>query len=101
MGPTKGSERRGCQCVHHSLWRKRTPHFKRPKSHFKKGELRLNAPRHVLKTPDVDNLAKFVLDSLQKNVLADDKYVTTLVVRKRWCSEETEERTEIELQVQA
>ena len=52
-------------------------------------------------TPDVDNLAKFVLDSLQKQVLTDDKYVTTLVVRKRWCNEKTEERTEVELQVQA
>ena len=46
--------------------------------------------------PDVDNLAKFVLDAVQKRVLTDDKIVSTLVVHKRWCLKE-EERTEVEL----
>ena len=74
-------------------------HFKRPKNHFKKGKLRLNAPKHVLKTPDVDNLAKFVLDAVQKRILTDDKIVTTLVVHKRWCSTKKDERTVVELRV--
>ena len=74
-------------------------HFKRPKNHFKKGKLRLNAPKHVLKTPDVDNLAKFVLDAVQKRILTDDKIVTTLVVHKRWCNTENDQRTVIELRV--
>ena len=63
---------------------------------FKKGQLRINAPTHVLKVPDVDNLAKFVLDAVQKRVLTDDKIVSTLVVHKRWCLKE-DERTEVEL----
>ena len=99
MGRTESPERRGPQRVHHSLWCQLVPHFKRPKSHFKKGHLRLNAPRHVLKTPDVDNLAKFVLDAVQKRILTDDKIVTTLVVHKRWCNTENDQRTVIELRV--
>ena len=74
-------------------------YFARPKSHFKRGHLRPNAPRHVLKTPDVDNLAKFVLDAVQKRILSDDKIVTTLVVHKLWCDNKTDERTVIELLV--
>ena len=73
-----------------------SPHFARPKSHFKKGRLRLNAPTHVLKVPDVDNLAKFVLDAVQKKILTDDRFVSTLVVHKRWCLKE-DQRTEVEL----
>ena len=74
-------------------------HFTRPKSHFKKGHLRANAPRHVLKVPDIDNLAKFVLDAVQKKIITDDKLVTSLVVHKRWCSDKTDQRTEVELRV--
>ena len=75
------------------------PHFGRPKSHFKKGNLRLDAPTHVLKTPDVDNLAKFVLDAVQKRILTDDKIVTTLVVHKLWCETKNDQRTVVELRV--
>ena len=75
------------------------PHFVRPRAHFKKGQLKPDAPNHVLKTPDIDNLAKFVLDALQKKIVSDDKLVTTLVVHKRWCSTENEQRTVIELRV--
>ena len=31
-------------------------YFKRPQSHYKKGQLKSDAPRFVMKTPDVDNL---------------------------------------------
>ena len=74
-------------------------HFARPKKHFKKGKLRIDAPKFVLKTPDADNLAKFVLDAVQKRILSDDKIVTTLVVHKLWCDNKTDERTVIELLV--
>ena len=74
-------------------------HLVRPRTHFKKGQLKPEALRHVLKTPDADNLAKFVLDALQKKIVSDDKLVTTLVVHKRWCSTENEQRTVIELRV--
>ena len=73
-------------------------HFKRPKIHFKKsGQLKDDAPKHVLKTPDVDNCCKFVLDALQPRVVADDKFVTKVEVEKMWCLSATSERTEIEL----
>ena len=72
-------------------------HFKRPKCHFKKGQLRDDAPKFVLKTPDVDNCTKFVLDALQPRVISDDKFVTKVVVEKMWCLSATTERTDIEL----
>ena len=77
------------------------PHFARPKKHFDKtGHLRSRyASTHVLKTPDADNLAKFVLDAVQKKIISDDKLVTTLVVHKRWCMKKTDQRTEVELRV--
>ena len=53
----------------------------------------------MLKTPDVDNLAKFVLDAVQKRVLTDDKIVTTLAVHKRWCESKDSQRTVVELRV--
>lgn len=37
-----------------------------------------------LKTPDVDNIAKIVLDGLNKVAWDDDKQVTTLHVFKQW-----------------
>jgi Holliday junction resolvase RusA-like endonuclease len=40
----------------------------------------------VLPRPDVDNVAKAVLDSLQ-NVMGDDTMVARLVVEKSWGAE--------------
>ena len=74
-------------------------YFRRPKAHFKKGELRTDAPKHVLKTPDVDNCIKFVLDALQPKVIADDKIVTKVIAEKKWCDDATLECTTIELLV--
>ena len=72
-------------------------YFRRPKSHYKKGELRQDAPKYVMKTPDVDNCVKFVLDALQPQVIADDKIVTKVVAEKKWCEGSTAEMTTIEL----
>ena len=74
-------------------------HFKRPKCHFKKGQLREDAPKFVLKTPDVDNCTKFVLDALQPRVINDDKIVSKIVVEKMWCETDTAQMTMIELLV--
>ena len=77
-----------------------TLHFKRPKSHFKKsGVLKLEAPKFVLKRPDIDNCLKFILDSLQPAVVVDDKLVVEAKVQKRWCNAKADEKTEIELMV--
>ena len=74
-------------------------YFRRPKSHFKKDELRPDAPKFVTKTPDVDNCIKFALDALQPKVVADDKIVTKVVAEKKWCDDATLECTTIELLV--
>ena len=76
-----------------------TLHFKRPKSHFKKGVLKTNAPKFVLKRPDIDNCLKFILDVLQPTVMTDDKLVVEAVVKKVWCNEKRDEKTDIELTV--
>ena len=59
--------------------------FARPKSHLrKKGGLTKRAPKHHCQTPDADNLAKMIMDSLNGHVYVDDKQVCELNVRKRW-----------------
>ena len=55
--------------------------FDRPKSHMNKGGVKPTAP--TLPRPDVDNLAKAVLDALQ-DVMGDDTNVSRLVVEKSY-----------------
>lgn len=72
-------------------------YYKIPKSYTKK---RVQAIRDgleaPLKKPDSDNIAKIVLDSLNKIAFDDDAQVVELTVIKRW-TEETE-RIEFELE---
>ena len=58
--------------------------FERPKSHMRKAGVRPDAPK--LPRPDVDNLAKAVLDALQ-DVMGDDSLVGRLVVEKSYGTE--------------
>lgn len=58
--------------------------FVRPKSHMTKAGVKPTAPR--LPRPDVDNLAKAVLDALQ-DVMGDDTNVARLVVEKSYGQE--------------
>ena len=58
--------------------------FQRPKSHMLKKGVKATAPK--LPRPDVDNVAKAVLDSLQ-DVMGDDTMVARLVVEKSWGQE--------------
>jgi len=58
--------------------------FVRPKSHLRKSVLRPDSPR--LPRPDVDNIAKAVLDALQ-DVMGDDSLVARLVVEKSYGTE--------------
>lgn len=72
-------------------------YYKVPKSYNKK---RLQAIRdnidYPTKKPDGDNIAKIILDSLNKIAYDDDSQVIELTVLKRW-TEETE-RVEFELE---
>lgn len=58
--------------------------FVRPKSHMRKAGVKPDAP--VLPRPDVDNIAKAVLDALQ-DVMGDDSLVARLVVEKSYGTE--------------
>lgn len=58
--------------------------FRRPKSHLNKAGVKATAP--TLPRPDVDNLAKAVLDALQ-DVMGDDTNVSRLVVEKSYGQE--------------
>jgi Holliday junction resolvase RusA-like endonuclease len=58
--------------------------FERPKSHMCKSGVKATAPR--LPRPDVDNVAKAVLDALQ-DVIGDDSLVGRLVVEKSYGQE--------------
>jgi Holliday junction resolvase RusA-like endonuclease len=58
--------------------------FQRPKSHGKK---RREEPRHLQK-PDLDNLAKAVLDSLNGLAWVDDSQIYRLLVEKVWVDEQ-------------
>ena len=74
-----------------------TAYYKIPKSYSKK---RVQAIREGLeypqKKPDVDNIAKIILDSLNGIAYKDDAQVTELTVLKRYTEEM--ERVEIELE---
>ncbi len=74
-------------------------YFRRPKAHFKNGQLKASAPKYVTKMPDVDNCVKFVLDALQPRVVANDNTVMKVVAEKKWCLTDTSEQTVIELHV--
>jgi Holliday junction resolvase RusA-like endonuclease len=59
--------------------------FKRPVSHIKKNnELRKNAPGSHIYKPDIDNLVKFVLDSLSGTFFDDDRQVVRMNTTKAY-----------------
>jgi Holliday junction resolvase RusA-like endonuclease len=58
--------------------------FARPKTHLNKSGVKATAP--ALPRPDVDNIAKAVLDALQ-DVMGDDTHVARLTVEKSWGTE--------------
>jgi Holliday junction resolvase RusA-like endonuclease len=58
--------------------------FARPRSHRGKTGLTAAGRAQLVPRPDVDNLAKLVLDALQGHAFADDTYCRRLVVSKEW-----------------
>lgn len=66
--------------------------FARPKSHRTKAGLKRGAPR--LPRPDVDNIAKAVLDALQ-SVTGDDTNVRRLTVEKLYSDSESQTQVEV------
>jgi len=68
-----------------------TFHMSRPKNHFGTGrnanKLKNSAPSWCLSKPDVDNLAKFVMDALNGVYWRDDSQIWELNVRKLWAND--------------
>jgi len=62
--------------------------FLRPKSHFGTGrnaeKLKKSAPFHHIKKPDIDNLEKFLLDSMNKVFFRDDSQIYKIDAEKRY-----------------
>ena len=60
----------------------------RPKAHYgtgrNVGRLKESAPLHHVKTPDLDNLKKFVLDVLNEIVWRDDSQIVQLSGAKEY-----------------
>lgn len=72
-------------------------YYKIPKSYSKKRiEGILEGQEQPTKKPDIDNIAKIVLDSLNDIAFHDDSQVVELTVIKRWTQEI--ERVEFELE---
>ena len=73
--------------------------FSRPKSHYRSGKfsnfLKNNAPESHTKTPDVDNLVKFVADSLNGVFYIDDSQIIELKAEKKYISDGELPHTEI------
>ena len=64
--------------------------YKRPKSHLRAGGLlRKGAPEAHVSRPDVDNLAKVVLDALQGVCYKDDSQIVHLEVTKAYGDEDS------------
>ncbi len=71
-----------------------TFYLRRPKAHFgtgrNAGKLKPSAPAVHEKKPDIDNLAKAVLDALTElQFWDDDKLVNDLRVRRQWAQTES------------
>jgi len=79
-------------------------HLKRPKSHYRTGRfshiLRDDATKYHTSKPDVDNLAKLVLDVLSKiRYYKDDSQVVLLYVTKAYADDIHPEGVKIETEV--
>ena len=74
------------------LWARITFKLPRPKSHGKK----VTFPDH---RPDLDKLARSVLDALTHVVFVDDGQIVTLRLKKRWAQPEMSDPVGVEIHV--
>ena len=66
--------------------------YKRPRNHFrsknKKLILKEDSPTYKASKADIDNLAKFYIDAMNKVFYKDDAQIVTLSANKVWGSED-------------
>jgi Holliday junction resolvase RusA-like endonuclease len=80
----------GAQVLDGPVWVDMTFRLPRPKSHYRTGKnsslLREDTPLAPCSRPDIDKLARVVLDALTGVAYSDDGQVARAVVHKAWCS---------------
>ena len=78
-------------------------YFKRPKNHYRSGKFSNQLKKNIsgnYKTnkPDLDNLTKLVLDSLENcGFFRNDSQIASIVADKYYCELSEEPRTEINI----
>ena len=69
----------------------------RPKHHYRSGKYKHltkgSAPKHHKTKPDIDNLAKLVLDSFNNRFFLDDSQVVELSCLKRYVEQDEQPKT--------
>ena len=72
-------------------------YFKRPKNHYRTGKycdlLKTKAPMIHCFMPDVDNLAKFILDAMNEKFFQDDRQVVKLTASKHYINDLHKQKT--------
>ena len=65
--------------------------FPRPKNHFRSGkykeQIKDSAPRIHTFMPDIDNLAKFILDAMNEHFFLDDRQVVEIGAHKEYIND--------------
>lgn len=76
----------GCKAVDASITIEAVCAFRRPKAHFRASgkALRWSAPERHTQKPDVDKVARALLDALTGVAFVDDSRVHDLRIMKRW-----------------
>jgi Holliday junction resolvase RusA-like endonuclease len=80
----EAAQRAGVPCTDGPAELVATFSFARPKSHHGKRGLRPSAPAQHIQRPDIDKLARALLDALTSIAYTDDRHVTTLTLHKQW-----------------
>mgnify|MGYP001565156751 CR=1 FL=1 len=75
--------------------------FPRPKGHFGAKGLKPSAPKRLTKKPDLDKLARALLDALIGIGFLDDSQVDELDVRKRYVELDASEEPGVHVEIEA
>jgi Holliday junction resolvase RusA-like endonuclease len=72
--------------------------FEIPKSYSKQKRLECEAGARIPTKPDIDNLAKTILDGCNDIVYGDDSSVWHLTAFKRYCDADQKPHTQVKIQ---
>ena len=77
-------------------------YFKRPKNHYRTGKFSKLLKENIrgnykANSPDLDNLVKLCLDSIEGAYFKNDSQIASIVAEKYYCELSEEPRTEVEI----